>query len=151
MTDPSLKKIHIGLYIEQRVEECEMELSRVCNFLKCSAEEVKQIYDSENLNSEVLLKLSKLLEYDFFRLYSQHLIMYAPSSKSFSLPKTTNLPRFRKNIYTKEIIEFILELISNGNKTPNQIIEEYDIPKTTVHNWLKKYKHDKTAQLQKNL
>lgn len=53
----------------------------------------------------------------------------------------TSLPRFRKNIYTKEVIDFILELVNVGEKTKRQIIEEYCIPKTTLYKWISKYKN----------
>ena len=46
---------------------------------------------------------------------------------------------FRKNIYTKEIIDFILELIKTKTKTTTEITQLYGIPKTTLHNWIKKY------------
>ncbi|WP_317741149.1 helix-turn-helix domain-containing protein [Chryseobacterium soli] len=96
----------------------------------------------KSLDSEILLRWSKLLGYDFFRLYSQHLILYAPPAavSKINLPvQTTNLPQFRKNIYSKEIIDHILEIITNGEKTKNQVIKEYNIPKTTLYKWFNKY------------
>lgn len=141
MNDKNFKDIHIGFFLKQRVSECEVEITRICNFLDCDDQEVKKMFQSKNLDSELLLKWSKILKYDFFRLYSQHLILYAPPSSSyFNLSsRDTSLPKFRKNIYTKEIIEYILELIKNGSKTKEQIIKEYNIPKTTLYMWIKKY------------
>lgn len=49
------------------------------------------------------------------------------------------MPQFRKNIYTKEIIYFILEIIQTGEKTKKQVIEDYNIPKTTLYKWIEKY------------
>lgn len=103
------------------------------------------MYSSQSLDAEILLKWCKLLEYDFFRIYSQHLILYAPPAANEKIEqqkdKKTNLPQFRKNIYTKEVIDFILELIANGEKTKKQVIEEYRIPKTTLYKWISKYKN----------
>ncbi|WP_316932466.1 hypothetical protein [Chryseobacterium sp. StRB126] len=97
----------------------------------------------EQLDTHTLLKWCKLLEYDFFRIYSQHLILYAPPARvnySTSIKENgSQLPQFRKNIYTKEVIDFILESIEYKEKTKEQIISEYKIPKTTLHNWIKKY------------
>lgn len=83
-----------------------------------------------------------MLEYDFFRIYTQHLILYAPTSAKAENTKKQKpvLPRFRKNIYTKEIIDFILEQIETKQKTIKQVIEEYKIPKTTLYKWISKYK-----------
>jgi DNA invertase Pin-like site-specific DNA recombinase len=104
--------------------------------------DIAQMYASENIEVGLLLRWCKLLEYDFFRLYSQHLILYSPPSKlieSFGNGKTS-LPFFRKNIYTKEIIDFIIEQIDTGKKTKKQIVDEYKIPKTTLYKWINKYK-----------
>ncbi|WP_370895944.1 transposase [Chryseobacterium gossypii] len=134
------KDIHIGEYIRLRVEETGVEVSRICNFIKCSEKELQEIYTSKSIDSWILLRLSKILEYDFFRIYTQHLILYAPpggGAKALS-GKKSNLPQFRKNIYTKEIIDFILGLIKNGEKTAGQITEYYGIPRATLFKWMAK-------------
>ena len=143
--------IHIGQMIEKDVADSGIEISRICNFMKCTEEEVKQMYQSKSLDTDILLKWSKLLEYDFFRVYTQHLILYAPVSAPNEtikgLPSSacndgkTTLPQFRKNIYTKEIIDFILEQVSTGEMTKTQVMEKYNIPKTTLYKWISKYKN----------
>ena len=137
----NLKHIHIGKMIEKEVADCGIEMSRICNFIKCNEEDINQMYLQENLPTDVLLKWSKLLEYDFFRLYSQHLIFYAPPSSEQKTKRNTKtvLPQFRKNIYTKEVISFILEQISTGEMTKNEVMEKYKIPKTTLYKWISKY------------
>ena len=136
----NFKDIHIGYFINQRVTENGIEISRICNFLKCTEKEISKMYQSKSLDTELLLRWSKLLEYDFFRVYSQHLIFYAPPSKGDGSPEKTNtqLPQFRKNIYTKEVIDFILEQITTGEMSKKEIIEKYNIPKTTLYKWLSK-------------
>ncbi|WP_434977991.1 transposase [Daejeonia sp. YH14] len=96
------KEINIGQMIEKRVAE---------NFFKCTEDEVEKMYQAKSLDTEILLKWSKLLDYDFFRIYTQHLILYSPPSakKEQSKNKKSSLPQFRKNIYSREIIDFILE------------------------------------------
>ena len=110
----NFKDIHIGYFINQRVTENGIEISRICNFMKCTEKKITEMYQSKSLDTELLLRWSKLLEYDFFRVYSQHLILYAPPSTIEKNKKNnvkSKLPQFRKNIYTKEIIDFILEQI----------------------------------------
>lgn len=143
----NFKNIHIGQIIEKRVTEGGIEISRICNFMKCTEEEIQEMYTQGNLSTNILLKWSKLLEYDFFRVYSQHLILYAPPSTIEKNKKNnvkSKLPQFRKNIYTKEIIDFILEQIEKKEMTKNQIIERYRIPKTTLYKWISKYKSSET-------
>lgn len=139
----NFKNIHIGQLIEQGIKDSEIEISRICNFFKCSQEEVREMYLQKSLDTEILLKWSKLLEYDFFRMYSQHLILYAPPSIHQKIKKQKiGLPQFRKNVYTKEIIDFILEQIHTGEMSGIQVTEKYKIPKTTLHKWINKYKND---------
>jgi len=136
------KKIYIGKMIKEKVTENEIDISRICNFFKFTVGEVEKMYEAQSLDCEILLKWSKLLEYDFFRIYSQHLILYSPPSKGKVKTLTTksSLPKFRKNIYTKEIIDFIIEQIETGEITRNHVIERYRIPKTTLFKWINKYK-----------
>nr|WP_144282206.1 transposase [Chryseobacterium echinoideorum] len=138
-----IKEIHLGVIIRQGVIENNIETSRICNFFKCSEKDIEEMYESKSLDTEILLRWSKLLEYDFFRIYTQHLILYAPQgntqSKDVSDEKKSQLPQFRKNVYTKELIDFILERIKNGEMTKLQVINEYKIPKTTLYKWIEKY------------
>lgn len=136
------KNIHIGSLIQKRVAESGIEISRICNFMKCSEEEINGIYLSEAIGTNELLKWSKLLEYDFFRIYTQHMILYSPpSSQKKNSKKKTELPLFRKNIYSREMIDFIRELISTGAKTKAEVIKRYGIPKTTLYKWLSKHEN----------
>ena len=138
----NFKNIHIGGFIKQRVSECEIEHKRICNFMKCSESELLQMYEQESLDSEILLKWSKILAYDFFRIYSQHLIFYSPSAKLLQdgSIKKTSLPTFRKNIYTQEVIDFILEQIQSKEMSKNDVMERYNIPRTTLYKWIYKNK-----------
>lgn len=137
------KDIHIGNLIKIAVSESNIELSRICNFLHCTETEVNEMFICSSLDTGILLKWSKLLEYDFFRIYSQHLILYAPASSrmknTLSEESKTGLPRFRKNIYTREVIDFVLEQIKNGEMTREEIVIRYKIPKTTLYKWIDKY------------
>lgn len=136
----NLKTIHIGILIKKRVEELQISISRISNFFKCTADEILNMYESEMISTDLLLKWSKLLKYDFFRLYSHHLILFAPPAGNNIQKKiSSELPQFRKHIYTREIIDFILELINTGQKTKIQVIEEYGIPRTTLYKWIYKY------------
>ncbi|HCC93954.1 MULTISPECIES: transposase [Empedobacter] len=137
------KTIYIGELIKELTLEKEITISRICNFMDCTEKEVIQMYTMKSMDTDILLKWSKLLEYDFFRLYSQHLILYAPVG-NINYNKNTKsnqsvLPSFRKNIYTKEVIDYILNKIEKGNMTKKEVIERYRIPKTTLYKWLHKY------------
>ncbi|QES93948.1 transposase [Empedobacter brevis] len=133
------KDINIGELIKIRVEELQIETSRICNFLNCTSKELDNFYKSKNINVDILLKWCKLLEYDFFRIYSHHLILYSPPSNNKTSQIKTQLPEFRKSLYTEEIIEFILEQITEEKMSAKQVIEKYKIPKTTLYKWMSKH------------
>ncbi|MDQ1096170.1 MULTISPECIES: helix-turn-helix domain-containing protein [Chryseobacterium] len=138
----NFKNIHIGNLIEKKAAEKEIEISRICKFIGCTEDQVSEMYQIRSLDTELLLRWSKLLEYDFFRLYTQHMILYAPPASDenkSALNRSSSLPVFRKNIYTKEIIDFILELITMGEKTIPEIIQQYRIPRATIYKWISKY------------
>lgn len=138
----NFKNIHIGKCVEKRVEEMAISIDRICNFHKATENEIRAMYATESLEAEILLKWCKLLDYDFFRIYTQHLILFAPENNSniSTLSKDeTSPPSFRKNVYTRQVVEFILELINTGQKTKQQVIDEYRIPKTTLYKWISKY------------
>ncbi|WP_316934271.1 transposase [Chryseobacterium indologenes] len=116
-------------------------MSRIIKFFDVDPKDIEQMYKEKSLDTEVLIRWCKLLEYDFFRIYSHHIILFSPPSSGASNKSGDGalLPRFRKNIYSKEIIEFILEMIRNGEKTKKQVLDDYGIPKTTLYKWIEKY------------
>lgn len=132
------KDIHIGEEIRLKVLEHNIDSERIASYFKCGVDEVEDLYKCKDMNTKDLMLWSKLARYDFFRLYSQHLILYAPKSKN--LPPERNNITFKKSIYTKDLIDFVLDLIENGTKTRQQVIEEYKIPKTTLYKWISKYR-----------
>lgn len=140
----NFKEIHIGQMVEISVAESGIGISQISNFFRCSEDEINEMYSQENLPADILLKWSKLLEYDFFRLYSQHLILYAPVAAVEKQEKRKrqkiNLPQFRKNMYSKEVIDFILEQIETGKMSKTDVMERYMIPKTTLYKWIAKHK-----------
>ncbi|MGK6344431.1 transposase [Chryseobacterium sp. DT-3] len=141
----NFKHIHIGNLIKQKVEESQIDQDRICKFLRCNETEVQKMYNAQNLDCDIVLRWSKLLEYDFFRIYSQHLILFAPQQNArLNTIKTalkSELPEFKKNIYTVEIINFIIEQITSGQKTRTQVMEQYNIPRSTLYRWLIKFQN----------
>ncbi|NML69068.1 transposase [Chryseobacterium sp. RP-3-3] len=139
--ETNFRDIHIGNYIREHVKKHEIPLLRICNFFKTTEEEIIKMYEQESLDTNVLLKWSKLLEYDFFRLYVTHLLLYDGISHTKNNKKVREAGEkmlFRKNIYNQEIKEFLIELITSNQKTVAQVIQEYNIPRTTIYKWIRK-------------
>ncbi|KMQ68928.1 transposase [Chryseobacterium sp. FH2] len=135
----NFKNIHIGSLIYQRVQDSGIESHEICNFFKCENEEIQKTYQCKSMESDILLKWSELLKYDFFRIYTQHMVLYSPKQNLKKEVKGKSL-NLRKNFYPLEIISFMIELIETGEKTKKEVITDYRISKTTLYKWLVKYK-----------
>ncbi|MCT4664596.1 MAG: helix-turn-helix domain-containing protein [Flavobacteriales bacterium] len=78
-------------------------------------------------------------------IYHTHLQMFTPSAattKIASKPKNQEIQKsysFKKNLYSPEIIKWILEQIESKKMSVSQIIDRYSIPRTTIYRWKKKY------------
>ena len=141
------KDIHIGARIKHIAELKNLSISRACVFLNCSVLDIEQMYAQESLDSKILLKWCKLLDYNFFMFYHSHLQLYSPKSASTRISETIERKQsedyyFRKNLYSPELIHWILCKWESGTLTAAQIIKQYHIPRTTLYRWKKKSKVD---------
>lgn len=59
------KNINIGELIKKRVQYLGINSDRICSFMKINEKEIEEMYHHNNIDTDVLLKWSKLLEYDF--------------------------------------------------------------------------------------
>ena len=65
--------LHIGKLIRQKMEERHITVVWLAQRLSCSRTNVYKIFDKYSLDTEVLAKISDILEYDFFSLYSEEI------------------------------------------------------------------------------
>ena len=137
----NFKHIHIGSVIQEQVQLQQIPMSRICKFFNYTDSEIDAMYTKESLDSNDLLKWSKLLKYNLFLYYQNHLILYAPSgasNKHKNISRGQNSHTFRKNIYTQEIKDYMVNLVLRKGKEPMEVAEKYQIPKNTLYRWLKK-------------
>lgn len=144
----NFKHINIGSLLQLRLEELDISIARAALFLEIDEDEVINTFGCETIPTDMLLKWSKLLQYDFFRIYTQHLILYAPQDPKAAKRKKedsqkSSLPVFKKNIYTNEVINYLIQLVESGKKSYKEIQDEYNIPATTILRWANKYGNKK--------
>lgn len=65
--------IHIGRLIKQKVEERQKTVVWLARELSYSRTNVYKIYDKSSIDTEVLLRISAVLEFDFFHEYTREL------------------------------------------------------------------------------
>ena len=62
--------VHIGKEIEKKTRERGVTVVRLSRELGCHRTNIYRIFDSPTIDSGVLSRLSVILQYDFFSLYS---------------------------------------------------------------------------------
>lgn len=73
--------IHIGKLIRKRVEEQHLTVVWLANHLSCTRTNVYKMFERYSVDTEVLMKLSIVLDFDFFSLYSDELVEYKKIEK----------------------------------------------------------------------
>ena len=140
----NFKDIHIGSQLKQIVDLNNIQMERILKFFKIQEVEViEAMYEAKSIDTEMLFKWSKLLDYNFFLIYHTHLSLFSSSSsaarlKPNQITEQTQHLQLKKNIYTKEIKDHILNLINTKELTIMQAMSKYNIPKTTIYKWVRK-------------
>ncbi len=62
-------KVHIGKKIKERVEELRMRPADLAEKINTSKQNVYGIFKRQSIDTELLSKLSKALDFDFFNFY----------------------------------------------------------------------------------
>lgn len=65
--------LEIGLLIRQKLKERKRTIVWLAENLSCSRTNVYKIFDKRSIDTDYLLRISDLLDYDFFALYSEEL------------------------------------------------------------------------------
>ena len=65
--------LHIGHEIQQELRRQERSVAWFARRLACDRTNVYRIFDKESLDTRLLMRISTILQRDFFALYSQQL------------------------------------------------------------------------------
>ena len=63
--------IHIGKQIRQKMEERQKTVVWLSKHLSCSRANVYKIFEKYSVDTEMLARISAILNFDFFSLYSE--------------------------------------------------------------------------------
>ncbi len=66
--------IHIGSIIKEKFEEQELSVSWFARQLCCDRTNIYSIFKRESIDTALLVKISIILRYDFFKHYSEDII-----------------------------------------------------------------------------
>lgn len=65
--------LEIGTLIRQKLKERKRTIVWLAENLSCSRTNVYKIFDKRSIDTDYLLRISDILDYDFFQLYSDEL------------------------------------------------------------------------------
>ena len=122
--------IHLGNLIKQRLQEIGMNKSELARRINTTPQNVYGIFKRKSVDTELLRKISNVLEYDFFQHYTQDNLLakegkvaYKTKGKKYT-PKTLSVIQEelntcmkeldilkKENIYLKEINKLLKEKI----------------------------------------
>ncbi|MEY8758924.1 transposase [Chryseobacterium tongliaoense] len=137
-----IRNVHIGFLIKQQVIQSNVDLHYICHFFSSDEQEIYRMYSSRSLDTKVLLKWCRLLEYDFFKVYSESFRLYSTKSavsKYTVIRRKKRITSVRQKLYTNETKDLLINLIITGQKSIVQIVKEYNISKPVIYGWLRKY------------
>ena len=61
-----MKNVHIGSIIEQKVKDSSMTIKEFADKINCERSNVYHIFKQKSIDSELLIRISETLNYDFF-------------------------------------------------------------------------------------
>ena len=77
--------MHIGQLIKQQMDEQGKTVSWLARELAYCRTNIYKIYDKKSIDTDLLLRICALLNYDFFSIYSQELRKVVPNEFIYSL------------------------------------------------------------------
>jgi hypothetical protein len=72
-TDKQQNKIQIGSLIKGKFLESGLTIEQFADIISCKRDNIYDIFRRERIDTEQLLKISKALNFDFFRIYSDRI------------------------------------------------------------------------------
>ena len=64
-------RVQIGKLIKKQFDKSELSIEEFAGLIGCNRDNVYDIFRRERINTDQLLKISKVLKYDFFKRYSE--------------------------------------------------------------------------------
>jgi len=63
-------RIQIGKLIKEQVDRSGLSVEKFANLIPCKRDNIYDIFLRERIDTDLLLKISKILKFDFFKVYS---------------------------------------------------------------------------------
>ena len=98
-----MEKLHIGQIIRQKVDEKGIKISQLSHRLNYTRRNIYDIFDRESVDSKLLAKISKILDYDFVTEYNTNTECVAVISTNLLKIKELELDNDIKVLFYKSV------------------------------------------------
>jgi transcriptional regulator with XRE-family HTH domain len=115
--------IHIGQIIKEKVTEKRLSQEALGKMINTTKQNVGNIYKRRHIDTELLLKLCIVLEYNFFEVFYSEEPLKSMRSKETEI-FTAEINRLKHTIQQKDERIKDLEEIMNSNKKVISYLEE---------------------------
>lgn len=82
-------KVQIGQLIKEQFLQSQLSIEKFASKIGCNRDNVYDIFRRERINTDQLLKISKILKFDFFKAYSEQI----NNEMMTQIHITINIPR----------------------------------------------------------
>lgn len=96
-------EIHIGSIIEQRVRSGGHSITWLAGCLCCERTNIYSIFRRDSIDSDLLLRISQALNFDFFAVYSEHLRKITHPAVLIQMPRSEDLEAMRSAAASAEV------------------------------------------------
>ena len=83
------KKVSIGGLIKEQFEKSNLSIDEFACLIACKRDNVYDIFRREQINTDLLFIISKILKFDFFKIYSEQI----RNQMMTQIRLTINIPR----------------------------------------------------------
>jgi hypothetical protein len=107
--DDFLKQVHIGRLIQAKAAELGISEKKFADILFFERSNIRDIYDRQSINIELLVRISIALKYDFFtEIYGKHLpFKKEPDSLIITIEKSRHKIRITKQDGGTSVTEYV--------------------------------------------
>lgn len=101
-------EIHIGEKVRQRAKELRIGPTELAQLINTSRSNIYWIYKRKHIDGEVLMKLSQVLKFNFFRMYHDDAVLGKIAAKTATTdkpPKLYEIPQEDMSYLYNEVAE----------------------------------------------
>ena len=91
-----------------------LSVQQFADMIPCRVGNIYKIYEREEINTSLLIKICKILKYDFFKLYSQELQLEPVDSMRITCNVTIPLRSWKEGVICQYCEKYKNEIQSNN-------------------------------------